>query len=462
MVFVDGDKMPYSLSELEAMFGGHFLLKEIAVPEGYRLVSDEIRLEIASGANKKVLLCNNTYESGVWAAPKLLVTATDTIYVTQNYAQGGTLREVQYYNPEDNSTTGTLFGVIFKYIGEENGNRTDPDNWVPVYGNSMDGYSIVPGTDKIQTAITAARAAVDYGAVTFTLSASGAMQVTLENMPGDIMTYNRMLGDNAQNEAQYTVGYCWTSASSLNDATTANTYRVITGEDEDPYGLLETGYSGFDRAFGSTIHVPNLANCLFAQKFNDVGALINGATFALYKVSEEGGGIRYVADGDAEARIDLAADGNGDNKGTATVDGVAGTYEIDAATGVITVAIGVDAYTITPVGVETTRPASDAGNPSGEDGTATFSSLLDGHYYLREIAAPDGYALNTTEVMVLVTDEAVYANAGTADDGVTVARGPGYIASTLDQFASKARSTTPCLGCMSRCSYPKSMTALRT
>ncbi len=198
------------------------------------------------------------------------------------------------------------------------------------------------------------------------------------------------------------------------------------------------------------------------KKFNDVGALINGATFALYKVSEEGGGIRYVADGDAEARIDLAADGNGDNKGTATVDGVAGTYEIDAATGVITVAIGVDAYTITPVGVETTRPASDAGNPSGEDGTATFSSLLDGHYYLREIAAPDGYALNTTEVMVLVTDEAVYANAGTADDGVTVARGPGYIASTLDQFASKARSTTPCLGCMSRCSYPKSMTALRT
>lgn len=76
-------------------------------------------------------------------------------------------------------------------------------------------------------------------------------------------------------------------------------------------------------------------------------------------------------------------------------------------------------------------------NPSGENGTATFNGIENGEYYLREVAVPTGYQLNPTEVMVLVADDAVYANAGDENDGVTVARGPGHLVATLSKFASE-------------------------
>ena len=46
MVFADKYGAPYSLNDLKKMFGEYFILKETAVPDGYRLVSDEIHLHI--------------------------------------------------------------------------------------------------------------------------------------------------------------------------------------------------------------------------------------------------------------------------------------------------------------------------------------------------------------------------------------------------------------------------------
>lgn len=39
--------------------------------------------------------------------------------------------------------------------------------------------------------------------------------------------------------------------------------------------------------------------------------------------------------------------------------------------------------------------------------------------------------------MVLVTEDTIYANAGTENDGVIVGRGPGYVVNTLNLFASQ-------------------------
>ena len=41
--------------------------------------------------------------------------------------------------------------------------------------------------------------------------------------------------------------------------------------------------------------------------------------------------------------------------------------------------------------------------------------------------------------MVLVTEDFIYANAGTEDDGVTVGRGPGYLVTPLDKYASSGQ-----------------------
>lgn len=63
MIFSDQDEMPYSLSELQNLFGEYFILREIDVPDGYRTVSDEIYLFIKNG----LLQCYDPYETGVWA-----------------------------------------------------------------------------------------------------------------------------------------------------------------------------------------------------------------------------------------------------------------------------------------------------------------------------------------------------------------------------------------------------------
>ena len=93
------------------------------------------------------------------------------------------------------------------------------------------------------------------------------------------------------------------------------------------------------------------------------------------------------------------------------------------------------------------RPASSAGtyDPSAtavqtqttSGGEATFTAIPNGTYYLVETVAPEGYTANATPVKVIVNDTGVYANAGTAEDGISVERGVGRLVNSMAQFASK-------------------------
>lgn len=93
------------------------------------------------------------------------------------------------------------------------------------------------------------------------------------------------------------------------------------------------------------------------------------------------------------------------------------------------------------------RPASSAGtyDPSAtavqtqttSGGEATSTAIPNGTYYLVETAAPEGYTANATPVKVIVNDTGVYANAGTAEDGISVERGVGRLVNSMAQFASK-------------------------
>ena len=71
------------------------------------------------------------------------------------------------------------------------------------------------------------------------------------------------------------------------------------------------------------------------------------------------------------------------------------------------------------------------------EGEATFKAIPNGTYYLVETAAPKGYTKNATPVKVIVNDTGVYANAGTAEDGISVERGVGRLVNSMAQFASK-------------------------
>lgn len=479
MIFLDEDDVPYTLSELKGMFGEYFILKEIEVPTGYRLVNDTIKLHIY---NDKILMCENTYDSGVYASASLQVAAPNLLKKAKTKAETDGEADAQTddvitYVREDSSTNGILFAVVLKYIGErdDSGNAVDDlkekEVWAPVYGTNEAGFTIVDvdgeyGGDFIAAAIATAKLYKESQNV-FALSAGGQMQGEIVGMPGDITTYYYMLPSEEKEKTQYTVAYYWSSAESLEGANSGNTCR-IDGEAE--------GYA-LSRSFGATIKVPNLLNRLVVQKLNEEGELINGARFALYDAEEmlkpdgtqepdeNGNAIYYVGedpagnraliylypDDGSRAEENGSDDGKaGNNQGAAYLQGKAdnkGSYQVDSTTGIITVAIpdegsedgGHVKYIIKPADTAVTLSKENKENTIGEDGSASFVNMSNGNYYLREISVPIGYELNTTEVMVRVDDTAVYANAGTAKDGVTVARGPGYVVYTLDQFASQGQ-----------------------
>ena len=70
-------------------------------------------------------------------------------------------------------------------------------------------------------------------------------------------------------------------------------------------------------------------------------------------------------------------------------------------------------------------------------GEATFTAISNGIYYLVETAAPAGYTANTTPAKVIVNDIGIYADAGRANDGISVERSVGRLVNSMEQFASK-------------------------
>lgn len=425
MVFVDTDGMPLSINELEDMFGQHFILRETKVPEGYRLVSKDVHLKIWQGAVQKFLKCENTEDSASRAAPTLQITATDSLHLRRPY-NGSNVVE---YCDENGNSAGTLFAVVFKYSGEidSTGQATQVENadaWLPVWGNDKDGYSVVPlgkeqtdgPTAGLAAALEAARASVEkYGeqGTVFTLSSNSTMQLRMENLPGNITKYYSMLNADQKGEARYTVAYYWTDQDSLDTATPDNTYRVYTFAEATEDGV---SFSAFERVFGANIHVPNLINTLLVQKQDIDGTLIDGATFAIYPVEQLE---------DAEGTIQAKA-----------TDGSVAVFPKEAVpdseSGAVTTA---DGKMVMPIQTDITKTYSDGIHI----GTAKFSNLPEGQYIVKEIKSPSGFKINTVDVMVLVTEDTIYANAGTQDDGVTVGRGPGYLANPLNLYASEGQ-----------------------
>ncbi len=406
MVFLDDDNMPYSINELHEMFGDHFILREIKVPEGYRVVSKDVHLQIWNGENQKILKCNNTNQSGSRAASNMQITATDTLHLYREYKNSHSVK----YCDENGTPTGTLFAVVYKRVNKTT-DVNDSSNWVPVYGNDKEGYIIVDMKDKsqLEAALVAAKKAneIENNNICFKHTNTGTMQLTLKNLPGHITTYYHLLANDQKDQAQYTVAYYWTEET-LDKANTENTFRV----DSTANGQ---SYSGFKLVYGADIHVPNLINKVFVQKVDEAGGkkeLINGATFAIYKVEEQNSKIMYLAN-------------------DKQYHSLSGEESIDPESGVITG----QGFTIKPVNIGTTETYADGIHK----GTTEFKNLSEGQYIIKEVKAPPGYKLNTADVMVLVTEDTIYANAGTKNDGIAVGRGPGYLVTPLNQYASQGQ-----------------------
>lgn len=437
IIFKDEDGGFSTIAELEERFGTHFILREIYVPDGYRPVSEEIHFQFQNG----VIVSDDQFKTGVDVSGNELLTAPHTLYSYKGHGN-----EITYVG-DDGSVHGTLFGVVLWYHGRMDGEGSiaKEEEWSPVYGDSKNGYWAErwdPETEGsiIPAVIRAAQNAEKYGQVVFKEAANGNMQLQAENLPGDPREYYFMLNRPGANleeieaNTSYTLALYWTEADSLKEAKTNNTYRIIADEEDlQKYG--KTDAYAFDRMFGSSIRIPDVMNRVAVQKMDTKEKPINDAKFALYPAKLEGGVRQYIAED--QTAITLSKDSDGDNSGEAQVAGQDGKYEytVESGTGKIEVspvAGSGSSYMIQPYKVEITKTNEPA--VPGMEAMCWFD-IPAGEFLLREIEAPEGYRLNTNDTFVYSSIHGVYADAGQLRDGISVACGPGYLVSTMEQFA---------------------------
>lgn len=363
LVFVDNEGMLISLDELYQTGIKYLVLRETKVPSGYRSVGD-MKLRFESSANGEVVLLSaNQWKTGSYASSKVTAQTGSQIFLvngsTKNLDQGG-----------------TLFAVVLQR--QDMSQPLDAkDNWKPVTGTPEKGWNIVDGGNNTLKNIISAAQAQPYS---FGITASGAFEANVENLPGDITKYYYMLSEANKDNAKYTIGYYYTDADSVSGANIDNTYRVNT---ED-----------IDRTFSVNLYVANIKNNLYVQKLDETGnpvsvdSIEKAATFALYNANDV-------------------------------------TINND------------ESYMITPnTQAIQTQQTSNMSTPLPLVGGAQFTEIPVGEYYLIETVAPNGYKATSKAVHVIVDNTGVYVDAGDTNDEITVRRGVGSIVRSMLQFAA--------------------------
>ena len=159
----------------------------------------------------------------------------------------------------------------------------------------------------------------------------------------------------------------------------------IDGNSPQGFALLDV--SDFNRVFSSRIYVPNITPELGVLKLDEQGNPLSGVSFGLYEGQDK-------PDADAEPLV----------TGTTGDDGIL-VFSHD----------GTD-----------------------EAGSARVTFKGDTYYWVREMAAPDGYTGNETFIPVYVTKNGrVYADALEKDDGITVRKGLGRLLETMVRYAAE-------------------------
>ncbi len=370
-----GNQYPITIQELYNKYNGkvdsegnNLILKEEGSPEGYRPVGD-IGLKFAVSDNGEVLLLSNdTWTEGAYAMSKVTATTASTIKLEKSNTAGA--HDDVTLVGQDAVENPLMFAVVYQ--------KQQDDTWLPISGDPIGGWYVQP--DSSWGCVLAAAKDNPY---IFQLASSGAYQVEVSNLPGDITSYYYVTSDKPN--AQYTIAYYYTTAGTLTGATAQNTWRIDSDTNDQGYKV--------SRVFSMDVYVSNIKNYLLVQKVDEEGNPVNGAEFALYK----------------DENVSIAADG------TVTIPESATPYD--------------------------TLTTQNITNPLTLKGGGLFPSsgkvLPNGEYYLVETAAPTGYKkLVSKPIHVVVDDTGVYADAGVANDNVTVLRGVGSVVRSMVQFAA--------------------------
>ena len=344
-VFIDpnsSDKAtPITLEQL-AREGTYWVLTE-EVPEGYRSAG-EMHLRFEDG----FLLSSNEWDTGAWAESHVTAIASAEVVAKNGGAK---------YDPAD----GVVFAVVFQ--------KGKDGYWHPVSGNDEKGWNVANDTDN--AAIVDAAKANNYQ---FLLGSGGGYEVTIEDLPGDILTYEYVINSNKEDpdDIKYAVRYYYVDGVDSVQKLTESSDLIEINPNADG--------RDFDRIFSVTLNVPNIKNELALVKTEADGKTpIKGVEFKLYADADR--------NGQADSDVALSTLTTGD-------DGTLQVY-------------------------------SDRDE----------QLLSEGSYVLVE-TTPTGYVKETKPIQIVVDDGGVHVNAGVANDNVTVETGIGDLVYSMRSFAA--------------------------
>lgn len=183
--------------------------------------------------NTNLLLSANAWETGTYAQPHVTVQARSI----PNHA-------------------GKMFAVVMKKVGSD---------WLPVSGNAWDGWTVAP----VRNDKSIWDAAIENDTF-FEVETSGAYALTIDDLPGDVTTYEYIIqqtkGDPAA--AQYKVQY-------------------FTANDDGTNVQQVTNTGDFTRTFSVTLAIANIElPAPTLHKTDESGDPLADVTFALYETDK--------------------------------------------------------------------------------------------------------------------------------------------------------------------------------
>lgn len=377
VVMTPDGKRPYNFTEAHHNGQDYYILKELSAPEGYRTSPDAwLRYMPSNGDGQDgFLVCENPWDSGVYARPNQVTVVNENNIVTDIK---GETHEVS----DDN----TLLAVVFK-------RHPGKKDWHPV-GGEHGAWKV---SDAGMTSVAQLNGLMREGYTHVFSKNDEQWSVDLGDLPGDPTDYRFMTA--MQNDADYSIGYYLVDMDR-----TALEKRIASGHDpitkDNAHFLDSTGAKGnFRRESYATLHVTDTMNGLAVQKLDDAGNPINGVTFQLFRADQ----MEMVGEG-ADAKLAPKADA-------------------------------------LPFMERTTKDMRNV--PSIDlDGTAYFERIVKHDapvadtYYVVEKEVPKGYTGAVDPIRVIVDADGVHADAGVADDDVTVSVGIGSLIDSMNHYGS--------------------------
>ena len=367
--------------------GPYYILKETKAPAGYNKAVDVwLKYDPKTGA----VTTENMWESGIQANSRIMVTAP-----TYMYDRFGNRIEM---DSDGSLKQGSIFAIVYKR-DDMNADFGDESNWSSVSGSILDGWQLHEA-DTIEGAL-------DGNRYELKLNSMGAYETTLDELPGDIMTYSKVivadnrgssveeLAEALQKKAKYSILFYYTTGD-INSADSSNTVRLDTGIMSQNSNVRE-----FEYQYAVKLVATDISSDLYVRKFDEYSTTFNsqehsvsGVKFALY--SEDQTTLFSRMRGDVKLRDDAV-----------------------------------------PVQEQTTRDIINLYGSESLYGTAVFKKLENGTYYLKEVSAPSGYKIRDELIKVVVNDDGVFADAGEKGDGIHVGRGGlGTLLNSMEQFAN--------------------------